>query len=273
MIIFSRKYGFPFFILLILLVVTFYFFYNLKRPPRFNLIESKTFSAVSYFQKTINTVFSFPVQVWKHYIFLIETEKKNQQLILEIKKLRQENVILQESALANERLRKLLEFKKNNPRQLVTAEVVGVDASLYYGSFFINKGKNDGLKKGMAVLCPDGAVGRILKVADYFSVVLLLIDQGFALDALVQRTRTQGVVEGNGDGFCQMKYVLASEDIRLGDWVLSSGLEGFFPKGTIVGKIVSLKKDKLSAFQEVTVQPMVDFKKTEEVFVVLGQAS
>ena len=133
-------------------------------------------------------------------MFLIETEKKNQILNQEIKTLRQENVLLQESALANQRLRKLLEFKKNTPHKLVAAEVVGVDASLYFESFFINKGRNEGIKKGMAVLCPDGAVGRILKEADSFSVVLLLIDQGFALDALVQRTRTQGVVEGIGGG-------------------------------------------------------------------------
>ncbi|HJX31611.1 MAG TPA: rod shape-determining protein MreC [Thermodesulfobacteriota bacterium] len=273
MSIFSRKYGFPFFVFLVLLAVSLYFFYNLKRPPGFRFIEPGAFSVVSYFQKTINTVFSFPVHVWERYVFLIETEKKNQILNQEIKMLRQENVLLQESALANQRLRKLLEFKKNNPHKLAVAEVVGVDASLYFESFSINKGRNEGIKKGMAVLCPDGAVGRILREADSFSVVLLLIDQGFALDALIQRTRTQGVVEGIGGGFCQMKYVLGSEDVRLGDWVIASGLEGFFPKGTIVGKIVSLKKDKLSAFQEVIIRPMVNFKKTEEVFVVLDLAS
>ena len=236
-------------------------------------MESRAFSVVSYFQKTINTVFSFPVHVWRQYVFLIETEKKNQILNQEIKTLRQENVLLQESVLANQRLRRFLEFKKNTPHKLVAAEVVGVDASLYFESFFINKGRNEGIKKGMAVLCPDGAVGRILKEEDSFSVVLLLIDQGFALDALVQRTRTQGVVEGIGGGFCQMKYVLGSEDVCLGDWVIASGLEGSFPKGAIVGKIVSLKKNKLSAFQEVIIRPMVKFKKTEEVFVVLNLAS
>ena len=112
-----------------------------------------------------------------------------------------------------------------------------------------------------------------MKEAESFSAVLLLTDQGFALDALVQRTRSQGVVEGIGGGFCQMKYVLGSEDVCLGDWVIASGLEGFFPKGTIVGKIVSLKKNKLSTFQEVIIQPLVNFKKTEEVFVVLDLAS
>lgn len=269
----SKKYGFPFFVLLVLLGVSFYFFYSSKRPPGFRFAEPGVFSAVSHFQKAINTVFSFPVRIGRQYVFLIDTEKKNQLLNQEIKKLRQENTFLQESALANERLRNLLEFKKNNPHKLAAAEVVGVDASLHFESFLINKGSNDGIKKGMAVLCPDGAVGRILKEADSFSVVLLLIDQGFALDALIQRTRTQGVVEGIGGGFCQMKYVLRSEDVRVGDWVIASGLEESFPKGTIVGKIISLKNSKLSAFQEVIIQPMVNFNKTEEVFVVLDSAA
>ena len=202
-------------------------------------------------------------------MFLVETEKENQMLGREIKRLRQENVLLQESALANQRLRKLLEFKKSIPQKLAAAEVVGVDASLYFESFSINKGRKEGIKEGMAVLSPDGVVGKILRVTDSFSVVLLLIDQGFALDTLVQRTRTQGVVEGIGGGLCQMKYVLGSEDVRLGDLVIASGLEGFFPKGTIVGKAVSLNKDKLSSFQKVIIKPMVDFKKTEEVFVIL----
>ena len=94
----------------------------------------------------------------------------------------------------------------------------------------------------MAVINPDGVVGRILKAADSFSVVLLLIDQNFALDALVQRTRSRGVVEGTGHDLCKMKYVLQSEDVRSGDIIIVSGLEGVFPKGTVVGKIKSLKR-------------------------------
>jgi len=101
--------------------------------------------------------------------------------------------------------------------------------------------------------------------------VLLLLDQNFALDALAQRTRSRGVVEGTGNDYCRMKYVLRSEDIRSGDIIVVSGLEGVFPKGTIIGKIKSLKQSKASLFFDVVVTPAVEFGKLEEVFIVLDR--
>ena len=144
MSIFSRKYGFPLFVLLVLLAVFLYFFYNLKRPPSFRFIEPGAFSVVSYFQKTINTVFSFPVRVCRRYVFLIETEKKNQILNQEIKTLRQENVLLQEAVLANQRLRKFLEFKKNTPHKLVAAEVVELTLRYILSLSSLTKGGTKG---------------------------------------------------------------------------------------------------------------------------------
>jgi len=199
----------------------------------------------------------------------VTTQKQNDLLRKQVKLLQQENISLRESAAANERLRALLEFKDASPLGLVAAEVVGVDASLYFKSVIIDKGEHDGIRKDMAVINSDGVVGRILKAADSFSVVLLLIDQNFALDALVQRTRSRGVVEGTGYDLCSMKYVLQSEDIRSGDVIVVSGLEGVFPKGTLVGTIKSLKPSKSSLLFDILVTPAVEFEKLEEVFVVV----
>jgi rod shape-determining protein MreC len=161
-----------------------------------------------------------------------------------------------------------LDFKKTSPLKLVPAEVVGVDASTYFQSIIIDKGTAAGIRKDMAVISPRGVVGRILKVTTSFSMVILLIDQNFALDALVQRSRARGVVEGVGGSHCQMKYVLHSDDVRVNDLVIASGLEGVFPKGTIIGQIRSVKSNAPSAFKCVVVEPRVDFKKLEEVLVV-----
>ena len=273
MALFSRKHRLSFFFLFVLVFLFLFVLYNLHSPPRFRLVEPEAFSFISSFQKAVNSVFSFPVRVWDRYVFLVETEEKNRLLIQENKGLRQEIVMLQEHALANQRLRELLDFKKASPNELLAAQVVGLDASLYFQSFSIDKGEKDGVKKGMAVVTPEGVAGRILKVADSFSQVLLLEDSGFALDALVQRTRARGVVEGMGGGLCRMKYVLLSEDVRADDLVVASGLEGFFPKGTIVGRVSSVKREQFSAFQEVIVAPAVELEKTEEVFVVLKRKS
>jgi len=266
---FSPKHRFLIFVFIALFLSFIFFFHNLKSNPNLNLVERVFFSAGAYAQSAINLIISLPTKAWSRYVFLINTEKENQRLLQEIQKLRQENILLQEAALANQRLRALLEFKKQSPFKLIAAEVIGVDPSLYFESFLINKGKKEGIKRGMAVLGLDGVIGKILKESDSFSVVLLLIDPGFALDAIIQRTRTQGIVEGIGNGLCRMKYILGSEDVRIGDLVISSGLEGFFPKGIPIGKVIFIKKDGGSAFQELIIQPVVNLKKTEEVLVVL----
>jgi len=271
MAIFSLKHRSTLFVLSILFLAFIFFLNNLRSPSRFGFLERELFSIFSQIQKTTKVFFSFPVNVWRKYVFLLNTEAQNQALTKEIERLRQEKAFLRESALANSRLRELLKFKKGSPLKLVAAEVIGVDSSSYFKSVFIDKGEKAGIKKDMGVISPSGIVGRILKVADSSSMVLLLIDQNFALDALVQRTRSGGVVAGFEEGLCKMKYVLPSEDIRSGDLVVASGLEGVFSRGMIIGKIISIKKNKPFAFQDVLVRPMVEFGKLEEVFVVMDK--
>jgi len=271
MVIFSPRNR-PTFIVLIFLFLSFLFFlYNLRQPQKSFFLEQAVFSFLSQIQKATNSFFSLPLNIWKNYIFLVNTKKQNQLLKKEIKRLQKEVLSLREMALANTRLRKLLGFKKGSPLNLVTAQVVGVDASLYFKSIIIDKGLRHGIKKDLAVISPDGVVGRILKAMDSFSVVLLLFDQNFALDAMVQRTRSRGIVEGTGDSLCKLKYVLDSENIRCGDVVLTSGMEGVFPKGIMIGEIVSVNRDEGSLFQNITIRPNCDFRKLEEVFVVLGR--
>jgi rod shape-determining protein MreC len=256
-------------ILLALLIFSFFFFItNLRYPSSSSFFEEALFSLAAYIQKGFAKVVSYPVSVWEKYTSLLRAEETYRIIAKENDALRQENASLRELSLSTNRLRDLLEFKKTSPLRLVPAEVVGVDASTYFKSIVIDKGTAAGVKKDMAVISPRGAVGRILKVTDSFSMVILLIDQNFALDALVQRSRARGIVEGVGDSSCHMKYILRSDDVRETDLVVASGLEGVFPKGTIVGQVVSVKSDTPSPFKDVIVGPSVDFKKLEEVLVV-----
>jgi len=269
MAILPSRHRAAFLVVFLLIIALLFFLDNVRPPSKYIPLEQELFHFVAQIQKSANSFVSLPVHIWKKYIYLVTTEEQNSLLKKKVKMFQQENVSLRESAVTNKRLRKLLDFKKASPLSLVAAEVVGVDASLHFRSVIIDKGETEGIKKDMAVINPDGVVGRILTVADSFSVVLLLIDQNFALDALVQRTRSRGVVEGTGNDLCRMKYVLQSEDIRSGDIIVVSGLEGVFPKGTIVGKIKSLKQSKASLLFDVVVTPAVEFGKLEEVFMVL----
>ena len=117
------------------------------------------------------------------------------------------------------------------------AEVVGRGPSPFLQTLFINKGRKDGLVRGMPVLQPDGLVGRLEKTSDHYAQVILLNDPGFAVDCLSQRSRVRGVLTGHPDGFCQVKYVARTEDIQTGDIMITSGLDQLFPKGIILGRV------------------------------------
>lgn len=257
------------FIVLLVVIALFFLLFNLRNPYTTGPVQEGVFSLSSVIHKTANTVFSFPVDLWKKYIYLLNTEEKNRLLVEQNNSLRQENILLREAAMANKRLRDLLGFKEKPPLQLLAAEVVSVDTSLYFKTVFIDKGENDGVEKDCAVITPSGVVGKIFKTSPSSSMVMLLIDQNFALDTLIQNTRTRAVVEGLGTSKCRLKYVLSSEPISQGNLVVSSGLEGVFPKGLLIGEITRVTGESGAIFHDITVKPMVAFDKIEEVFVVL----
>ncbi len=259
------------FIVLLVIVALFFFLFNLRKPYSTGPIQEGVFSLSSVIHKTANAVFSFPVDLWQKYIYLLNTEEKSRLLAEQNDRLRQENILLREAAMANKRLRELLGFKEKPPLELLAAEVVSVDTSLYFKTVFIDKGEDDGVQKDCAVITPSGVVGKTFKTSPSSSMVMLLIDQNFALDTLIQNTRTRAVVEGLGTAKCKLKYVLSSEPVAQGDLVVSSGLEGVFPKGLLIGEITDITGESGAIFQDITVKPMVAFDKLEEVFVVLKQ--
>jgi rod shape-determining protein MreC len=174
-----------------------------------------------------------------------------------------------ESELAYQRLRKLLEMKSEVPHRMLPAKVVGLDPSGWFKTILINRGTRDGVSKGMAVITSGGIVGRIIGASRRHAKVLLIVDRSSAIDGLVQRTRSRGIVEGETSESCRFKYIVRKADIKIEDTVISSGLDGLFPKGLRVGAISEISKPSSGLFQEVKVRPFVDFTKLEEVLVVL----
>ncbi|MCJ7833219.1 MAG: rod shape-determining protein MreC, partial [Deltaproteobacteria bacterium] len=158
---------------------------------------------------------------WTAYISLTHTQQENKRLKNQLFQLNQENIHLREMASAAERLRKLLQLKGEMSGPSKVAEVVGRGPSPFLQTFYINKGRKDGLVRGMPVLLPDGVVGRLEKTSSHFSQVILLNDPSFAVDCLVQRSRVRGVLTGiSGEGNCQVKYIARTEDIRAGDIIV-----------------------------------------------------
>lgn len=227
-------------------------------------------SLIAPFQKASTSSIRFLRDIWLHYFFLVHVAKENDNLEKELGRAFEKNIQLKELKLSNSRLRSLLNFQETITDRVLSAEVVGKDPSPWFKTILIDKGKGDGVEKGMAVVIPKGIAGQVTDVSSHYSKVLLIIDQNSAVDALVQGDRARGIIQGGSGGQCIFKYVLRKHDIATGETVVSSGLDGVFPKGLGVGFVSSVHKPKSGIFQEVTVTPYVDFEKLEEVLIVLN---
>ena len=224
---------------------------------------------IAPFQGGFARVIRYAKGVWTHYFFLINVAVENEELRKALAQATEKNNQCYETDLSNQRLRKLLEFKKSSTVKVIAAEVIGRDPSPWFKTAIIDKGQSDGVSKGLPVVIAEGIAGQVVEVSPGFSKVLLLIDPNSAVDAVVQRTRARGIVKGESEDRTVFHYVLRKHDVRVGDRVVSSGLDGVFPKGLSVGQVAEVIKRNAGIFQEVFVTPSVDFEKLEEVLVVL----
>jgi rod shape-determining protein MreC len=184
------------------------------------------------------------------------------------RKLLNEIASLRETQQENLRLRKLLHFEERVAQQSVVARVIARDISTEFRAIRINRGESSGLRKNMAVVTNEGVVGRILRTTPATSDVVTVMDSNSAVDAIDDRSRARGVVEGMTDETCQLRFVLRTDDIQPGDVMVSSGLGGIFPKGVPVGSVSKVNRKPFGITQDVEIKPSVDFSKLEEVLVV-----
>lgn len=262
-----RKYRTMLLAACLLLAALTLFSVNLRHRRQTTLFEKMVLQLTAPLQKGVDTVCETLAGWWNHYLWLVDTEQRNEQLLQDNRQLRSELVHLQEVRLANERLRKLLDFKKEVHLPAIPAQVIGEDSSSWFRTVLIDKGSADGVEEGMPVVVAEGAVGRIIRCASHESRVLLITDASSAAAVLVQRNRTRGVCRGRGD-LLSLDFALRQEEIRVGDAIITSGTGGVFPKGLLVGHVSSVTHADYGLFQGVTVTPAVDFARLEEVLVL-----
>lgn len=211
----------------------------------------------------------FIKDIWRHYFFLVLTAHENDTLKKKLSHaVANENACV-EVELSNKRLRTFLDFKRTNEAQVVAAEVVGKDPSHWFKSIIIDKGENAGVVKGLPVVIPEGVVGQVVMATAQYAKVQLMIDRNSAVDALVQRSRARGLVQGKSADRCLFQYVLRKNDVKIGDVVITSGLDGVYPKGLRIGQVSSVVRRNAGIFQDVEVTSFVDFEKLEEVLVII----
>lgn len=193
---------------------------------------------------------------------------ENERLKRQIQELEAERDRLLEAHATNLKLRELLDLKAQLPKGAVSAAVIANSASTWFQSLTLNKGSQHGIRKGMAVVSPVGVLGQVVAVTPRSAKVLLITDPHSAVDVLAQRGRARGIVSGSLNNGAIMKYVKRSEDIQVDDRLITSGLDGIFPKGLLVGTVKAVNKKGQGLFQYVEISLAVDPARMEEVLVL-----
>jgi rod shape-determining protein MreC len=206
---------------------------------------------------------------WDRYLFLVGLEVENRQLRKENHLLENQLVQYREGYLEALRLQKILKLKEQINTTPVIAQVIDREQSPIFKSILIDKGTAHGFRVGFPVLNDQGLVGRITECSLHISRIMLIVDVNSNVSVLLQRSRTHGVLQGTGAAGCRLKYVPKTEEVKVGDAVISSGLGGIFPKGIILGVVAAVDKKEGGFFQRIDVQPSVDFGKLEEVAVLI----
>jgi rod shape-determining protein MreC len=226
-----------------------------------------TFGVFSELQRAVASGVGGGLRVWNGYAGLRHVQAENETLK---RQLAEAQITVQSQRALADRARsleQLLELRDRVNLQTVASEIIGGPAAPDFRTVTIDKGSREGLRADMAVIAPAGVVGRVVVPSGRSSKVQLLIDRNAAAGALIERSRAQGLVVGAGDERLRLEYVSEVADVVVGDVVVSSGIDGIYPKGLVIGVVEEVEKNG-PAFKRIVVRPAVDFTALEEVLVV-----
>lgn len=218
------------------------------------------------------------VGFFRHIFKTTDADKEVKRLQEELALYQQTQIELEEAKKENERLSKLLGYAESlGDYELVTAKVIGKSTDIWFRTFTINAGRNHGIDVNMPVICADGFVGCVTEVGATWCKVTALIDSGFKVPVMVERTRDNCMVRGVLDtaetkDYLELYYLPTDRsDLVPGDVIITSGLGGIYPKGIRIGTVSEVMSAE-SAIEGINgiVIPSVDFIHIEEVTVITG---
>lgn len=237
------------------------------------MLEAVVFGAFAEVQRAATSMVTGVQDSWNNYFALQQIRRDNQQLTREVTEMRV--ALQQERALASQTrlLQQLLDLRgslslSTTAGNVTQSTVIGGGPSPAFRTITIDKGSHEGVRQDMAVIAPAGVVGRVIMPSLRAAKVQLLIDSNAAAGAMVERTRAQGVAIGTGSDRLQMEYVPSSADVKAGDQVVTSGIDGIYPKGLVIGQIESVQGGTGDS-RKIVIKPAVDFSSLEAVLVVL----
>lgn len=230
---------------------------SLNDNPQIRVIRSYTIGAVGFLQSVVSLIPN---------VFALEREieilrRYNVSLTDEVSRLR-------EARLENERLRALLEFKERSPFELVSADVVGKTLDLMRNTITVNVGENDGVKPTMPLISDAGLVGRVIEASSRYAVGQLMVNRDFRASAKIQRSRVVGIIAWTGGEHIELRNVPKTQDVAVGDVVVTSEYSNVFPRDIKIGVVSSVTQHEGGLFKRIQIIPSVDFALLEHVFVI-----
>jgi len=223
-------------------------------------------------QKMIAAPVGLVRDTWQRYVALVDVQRENDALRAQLSSLREENLQFREALVASGRLERIAQMRDDFETPMLPVEVVGQDVSPWFRSVLLDRGHAQGVRAGMPVVTDAGVVGLVTATSEHAGRTMLLLDRQSAIDGIVQRSRARGIVHGRGNDRLEFEFVVGGADVAVGDVVISSGLDGVYPKGLRVAEVEDVVSSPYGLTQRAILKPAVDFGRLEQVFVVLWRA-
>ncbi len=233
-----------------------------------SFFDSIILDSIGFVQKITSRVSKNVSSSINNYLVSVEAQKENKKLRKHIEELESKLFTYKEVKKDNIRLRKFFKFT-NIPYTKVMTQVVSRDILGSQRILRVNKGSSDGVHLQSVAITAKGLVGYVYRMTKHFSDILTILDGNNKVDAIINRTRTYGIIEGYSSEKCIMKYVNRMDSILLNDTVMTSGLGNIYPKGIIIGKVTKINRESYGITQDIKVTPSVDFTKIEEVVLLI----
>lgn len=244
--------------------------FQIKRDHDVRLIRYWTVEALMPFERGGTWSFSRVGDIWDGYIALRGTRAENTRLHARVDQLEILNRQLEGEAAEAQRLSALLGFREaHTEAPMLAAEVIGASADSSSNTLFVNRGQHDRVRPNMPVITPEGIVGKVVEVFPATAQVLLITDRDSGVGALLEDTRTHGVLKGSGDPDPHLDYVVNDEKVHSGEVLLTSGEDRIFPKGLLIGTVSSANPG--NPFQVIRVRTAARLDRLEEVLILLSQ--
>ncbi|AOR22672.1 rod shape-determining protein MreC [Clostridium taeniosporum] len=247
--------------------------YTVKRDDK-TIVENGTSSAIKPAQSIVYKATSRLKETLDFFLNFSEVKDENKKLTVENEELKSKLIQYSDLEEENERLRSVVNFANQNDNyNYIGCDIIGYSGGNFLDGYIVNKGENEGIKKGMVVIAAKGLVGKVTTVGSNWSIVQSLINENIAVSVMVESTReSTGYLKGYKDNknrnLAKVYNLPIDSQVKEGDVIITSGVGMIYPKEIKIGEVVSVEEDKIKVMKNAVVKPYVDFNKLEELFIV-----